>query len=265
MDQKIKIKIENVSKIFKLGKGREVHALKDISLNIYENEFLAIVGPSGCGKSTLLFTIAGVEYPTNGFVYYNDIKITGPSKERGVVFQTDAVFPWLTVRKNIEYGPKSRGISNNKIKEITDTYLKMVGLEKFENLWPKQLSGGMRKRVDLARALANDPDVLLMDEPFGSLDVITKQILQVEIGNLFTNFKKTIFFVTHDLEEAIFLADRIAIITESPGKIKTLVEVKFKRPRYPEIKTSTKFQKLRAELGSYIETVSTKGKKGEIL
>ncbi|MBM3709130.1 MAG: ATP-binding cassette domain-containing protein, partial [Actinobacteria bacterium] len=173
-------------------------------------------------------------------------------------FQSDAVFPWLTVRQNIEYGPEIRSIPNNEVKEIADTYLKMVGLEKFENLWPKQLSGGMRKRVDLARALANDPDVLLMDEPFGSLDVITKQILQVEIGSLLTNFKKTIFFVTHDLEEAIFLADRIVIMSESPGKIKTVVEVKFGRPRPPQIKVSTKFQKIRAELGSYIETRSIK-------
>jgi len=258
MDKRIKIKVEHVSKIFKLGKNKEVHALDDISLNIYENEFLAIVGPSGCGKSTLLFIIAGVENTTNGFVYCDDKKIIGPSIGRGVVFQSDAVFPWLTVRQNIEYGPEIRSIPNNEVKEIADTYLKMVGLEKFENLWPKQLSGGMRKRVDLARALANDPDVLLMDEPFGSLDVITKQILQVEIGSLLTNFKKTIFFVTHDLEEAIFLADRIVIMSESPGKIKTVVEVKFGRPRPPQIKVSTKFQKIRAELGSYIETRSIK-------
>lgn len=263
MEEKVKIKIENVSKIFQLGKGKVVHALEDFSLDIYENEFLAIVGPSGCGKSTLLFIIAGVEEPTSGAVYYNNVKITGPGSERGVVFQADAVFPWLTVRKNIEYGPKIRGLPNNKVKEISDHYLQLVGLEKFENLWPKQLSGGMRKRVDLARALANDPDVMLMDEPFGALDVITKQILQVEVGNILAKFNKTVFFVTHDLEEAIFLADRVIVVTDRPGRIKTSINIEYERPRLPVIKTSVEFQKLRAKLDSYISII--KEEKEEII
>ncbi|MHB8280145.1 MAG: ABC transporter ATP-binding protein [Candidatus Humimicrobiaceae bacterium] len=252
MINKVKIKVDNVSKIFNLGKGKYIEALENFNLEIFDKEFLAIVGPSGCGKSTLLFMIAGIEEPTKGSIYYENEKIIGTSLERGVVFQSDAVFPWMTVRENIEYGPRIRKISNEKIKEIGDNFLKLVELEKFENVWPKQLSGGMRKRVDLARALANNPDVLLMDEPFGALDVITKENLQIEIDRLFSEFNKTIFFVTHDLEEAIFLADRVIVVTDSPGKIKTSMKINFSRPRLPEIKTTLEFQKLRAQLNKFI-------------
>lgn len=252
MEKNVKIKIENVSKIFHIDKGKEIKALENFNLEIFDREFLAIIGPSGCGKSTLLFIIAGIETPTEGKVYYNNEIIKGPSLERGVVFQSDAVFPWMTVRKNIEYGPRIRGFQKKRVNEIGDSFIKLVGLEKFENAWPKQLSGGMRKRVDLARALANDPDVILMDEPFGALDVITKENLQIEIDKLFIKFNKTVFFVTHDLEEAIFLADRVIVVTDRPGKIKASMEIKFPRPRSPEIKTTIEFQNIRAQLNKYI-------------
>ena len=238
MERAVKIKVDHVSKVYKVKGGMDIHALDEFNLDIYENEFLAIVGQSGCGKSTLLFIIAGLIEPTEGSVYYHGEKITGPDTSRGVVFQEDAVFPWFTVRKNIEYGPRQLMIPDKKVREITDKYMKIVGLEKYENLWPKQLSGGMRKRVDLARAMANDPEVLLMDEPFGALDVITKQNLQVEIESLFSKVRKTILFVTHDLEEAIFLADRVIVTTERPGKIRATIDVEFERPRSPKIKTS---------------------------
>ncbi len=252
MNRKTKIKIDNVSKIFKAKKGKEVHALDKINLEIYENEFLTVVGPSGCGKSTLLFMIAGTEEPTSGAIYYEKNKIIGPSAERGVVFQADAVFPWMTVLQNIAYGPRIKGLAKEKVRKMAKNYIDIVGLNNFEDSWPKHLSGGMKKRVDLARTLVNDPDVLLMDEPFGSLDVLTKQKLQVEIGNIFNKFKKTIFFVTHDLEEAIFLSDRVILITGRPGRIKKIIKIDFKRPRQPNIKTSSEFQKVRAELNNDI-------------
>ena len=160
--------------------------------------------------------------------------------------------PLVDCSKNIEYGPRQLKKPVKEINEITDKYMKIVGLEKYGHLWPKQLSGGMRKRVDLARALANDPEILLMDEPFGALDVITKQNLQVEIMNLFSHVKKTVLFVTHDLEEAIFLADRVVVTSERPGKIKETVEIPFERPRLPKIKTSVEFQKMREKLSSYL-------------
>lgn len=254
MDKGVKIRVEHVSKVFTIKGGLDIHALEDINLDIYENEFLAIVGPSGCGKSTLLFIIAGTIEPTEGSIYYNGKKIIGPEPNRGVVFQEDAVFPWMTVRQNVKYGPKQLKLPADKVSEIADKYLKIVGLDKYGKLWPKQLSGGMRKRVDLARAKANEPDVLLMDEPFGALDVITKQNLQVEISELFGKVKKTIFFVTHDLEEAIFLADRVIVSTERPGKIKKTVEIEFERPRSPHIKASIEFQKLREDLNANLGT-----------
>lgn len=253
MSRSVKIKVEHVSKTFIVKGGMKIHALDDFNFDIYEKEFLAIVGPSGCGKSTLLSIIAGLLKPTEGYIYHDEEKITGPDQKRGVVFQRDAVFPWLTVRKNIEYGPLQRNPTAKNAKEIASRYLKIVGLEKYENLWPKQLSGGMRKRVDLARALANDPEVLLMDEPFGSLDVMTKQNLQVEVSNLVIKFKKTVFFVTHDLEEAIFLADRVVVVSEQPGRIKAIVQIGFERPRLPSIRTTVEFQKLRGKLGAFID------------
>jgi NitT/TauT family transport system ATP-binding protein len=251
-NSKVTLRIDRISKVFNINKGQSIPALDDFSLEIYENEFLAVVGPSGCGKTTLLSMVAGLYAPTDGVIYCNDVKVTGPDFRRGVVFQQDAVFPWLSVRKNVEYGPQQRGLPKEQITQIVDHYLEVVSLKDFENAWPKQLSGGMRKRVDLARALANDPEVLLMDEPFGALDVITKENLQVEIGSIFSTLKKTVLFITHDLEEAIFLADRVVVMTERPGSIKISMQIDFSRPRLPSIKTTPEFQEIRRKMNSYL-------------
>lgn len=252
MARKIKISVKGVSKKYPLEGNKVVHALDDFGLDIYENEFLAIVGPSGCGKSTLLFIIAGLLEPSSGSVYCDGVEIKGPSPKRGVVFQRDAVFPWLTVRGNVQYGPVQMNMSKKEVQRITDEYLDLVGLKEFHHMWPKELSGGMRKRVDLARALATDPDVLLMDEPFGALDVITRQNLQVELSRMFSGITKTVFLVTHDLEEAIFLADRVVVVTEQPGRIRKTINVQFSKPRDAGIKLSNTFIELRREVGSYI-------------
>lgn len=245
-----KIAAYDVSMLYEAAGGARVHALDRVTVEIQPGEFFCLVGPSGCGKSTLLFIMAGLIEPTGGRVVMNGAEVHGPSVNRGVVFQGDAVFPWMTVRQNVEYGPRQTGVPAPQRKAIVDRLLKLVGLEEFANAWPRQLSGGMKKRVDLARAYANDPEVLFMDEPFGALDVITKENLQIElqkeVGTL--GKQKTIFFVTHDLEEALFLGDTVAVMSPRPGRIIASVNVPFPRPRDPHIKTTTEFQTLRRQL-----------------
>jgi len=210
---------------------------ENININIRNNEFFCIIGPSGCGKTTLLNIIAGFEFPTEGEACQKGARIKGISQERALVFQQDAVFLWLTVYRNVEYGLKVRKVPSRirekRVKELID----MVGLAGFEDAYPRELSGGMRKRVDLARALANDPEILLMDEPFGSIDAITKERLQIRLTEIWESeiSKKTIVFVTHDLEEALFLGDRIAIMQHIKANIPLrIIDVPFKRPRKKE-------------------------------
>ena len=232
---------------FTYTEGQKV--IEDFNLSIYDQELITIVGASGCGKSTLLNIIAGLLPPTHGVVRINGVEITQPGPDRTMVFQDDAVFPWYTVRQNIEYGLRVQKVPEQKRNEQVDHYINLVGLNDARDLYPRQLSGGMRKRVDVARAIATKPEVLLMDEPFAALDVLTKQRLQEEFLNIWSANRVTVIFVTHDLEEALYLSDRVVVMTPNPGRVRALVEVPFGRPREPDIKTELDFQKLRRELG----------------
>ncbi len=252
-----KISLQKINMTFFSKKG-DVHVLDDFDLDISEGEFVCFVGPSGCGKSTLLRIIAGLLTPTSGDLLMNGQAILTPGADRAMVFQDDSVFPWLTVEKNIEYGLKQKNMSRKDRREVTDHYLNLVGLYSRRKAYPKELSGGMRKRVDMARAFANDPEVLLMDEPFGMLDAMTKENLQVETLRIWAETGKTICFVTHDLEEAIYLADRIIVFQSDPGKIHNIYYPEFERPRSVDIKMSPEFQVMRKELIDVMNVLLTK-------
>ena len=240
----VKVKINQVKKIFN-ARGNEVVALNGVDLEIKENEFVCVVGPSGCGKSTLLNIIAGLDVPSSGSVLLDDEEIDGPGPERGVVFQQYALFPWLTVEKNIAFGLKLRGMKKEEIKKETAKYLEIVGLTNFAKSYPKELSGGMRQRVAIARAYAVNPKVLLMDEPFGALDAQTRTQLQSELLQTWEKEQKTCFFITHDVEEAIILAERVVIMSARPGRIKEVVNIDIPYPRTQETKMSPAFLELK--------------------
>lgn len=246
-NSQIDIELDHITHFFEKDK-EPFEVLHDITATIHKNEFISIIGPSGCGKSTLLFIIAGFIMPTQGKARHRSVDVHAPSKDRGIVFQADAVFPWLTVRGNIEFGLKSLGLSKEEMRRIVDDYIRLVQLEGFENLYPKQLSGGMRKRVDVARTFAINPDVLLLDESFGSLDAQTKELLQVELLDLWEKEKKTAVFVTHDIEEAIFLADKVYVMSANPGTISEKIDIPFDRPRTVELKLEREFTELRHHL-----------------
>lgn len=246
------IKLNNVSKIYH-SKKKEFIALKDINLEVLNNEFVCVVGPSGCGKSTLLRMIAGLEEISSGEITMGDSIIKAPSAERGMVFQNYTLFPWLTVEKNIAFGLKLRKLPKNEIEEKVTRYLKIIELEKFRNSYPKELSGGMKQRVAIARALANSPKVLLMDEPFGALDPYTKASMQILARKIWEEEKTTIVFITHDIDEAIFLADRLYILSANPGKIRAEVPIYLGRKRELEIKDSQKFILMRQILSGVMQ------------
>lgn len=210
---------QGLNKIFKTDKGEEVHALSNVNLAVKSNEFVCIVGPSGCGKSTLLRILAGLESSSNGRTLMKGAEITGPGRERGMVFQEYSLMPWRNVSENIWMGPELSGKSSEICRSIAQKYIELVKLDGFERAMPYELSGGMRQRVAIARALANDPDILLMDEPFGALDSYTRIILQKELLNIWQAHRKTVLFVTHSVDEAVFLADRIVVMSSRPGKI----------------------------------------------
>ena len=223
---------KHVSKVFESGRSKDaVVALQDISLEVKENEFVSIVGPSGCGKSTLLSIIGGFEKPTRGQVFLGGKPIDGPSRERGFVFQADALFQWLSVEENVSYGLRVQGYPRDKQREIVDRNLELVGLTKFRGLAPRQLSGGMRQRVAIARALATDPRILLLDEPFGALDVLTRKKMQDELARIWDQTHKTVVLVTHAIDEALLMSDRIFVMTRSPGRIRRSLDVELERPR----------------------------------
>jgi NitT/TauT family transport system ATP-binding protein len=224
------LEIKGVNKLF-LSDGKEMEALHDINLSIRENEFVCFIGPSGCGKTTLLRIIAGLEKATSGTISLAGEPITGPGPERGMVFQEYSLFPWRTVLENISFGPELKGAPAPERKARSRQYLKMVGLERFEARYPHELSGGMKQRVAIARALVNDPRALLMDEPFGALDAQTRNIMQAELLRIWEEEKKTVVFVTHSVDEAIYLADRIVIMSARPGRIKDIIEISIPRPR----------------------------------
>lgn len=238
------IQISNVSKKFCSG-GREVVALSDINLDIKSGEFICLLGPSGCGKSTLLNAVAGFASPTEGSILVDGKLMPHPGPDRGMVFQEYALFPWMTVEQNIAFGLKINKLPKAEIKEKVSELLTMLNLQDFRDRYPKDLSGGMRQRVAIARVLALDSPIMLMDEPFGALDSLTRRTLQDELLRIWSVYKKTIIFVTHSIDESIYLADRIVVMTYRPGKIKKDVIVTLPRLRDP---SSAGFNELKAEL-----------------
>lgn len=243
----IKVSIRNVVKKYDTRNG-EMIALNGANLDIMENEFICVIGPSGCGKSTLLNIIAGLLEPTSGEVIVDGHKVEGTGVDRGVVFQQYALFPWLTVKKNVQFGLKLQGKSQKEMDAIAEKYIKMVGLEKFIDSYPKELSGGMKQRVAIARAYAVQPEVLLMDEPFGALDAQTRTQLQSELIRTWQEEKKTCFFITHDVEEAIILATKVIVMSARPGRIKTIIDIDLPYPRTQEMKMEQQFLDLKARI-----------------
>lgn len=250
-ENNVRVKIDNVRKVFNTRNG-EMVALNGVSLDIHNNEFICVVGPSGCGKSTLLNIIAGLTEPTSGKVYCDGKEVTGTGTERGVVFQQYALFPWLTVKKNVMFALEMRSVKGKEAEEEALKYLAMVDLVKFADHYPKELSGGMKQRVAIARAYAANPEVLLMDEPFGALDAQTRTQLQTELLETWEREKKTCFFITHDVEEAIILAQRVIIMSARPGRIKDIVDVNIPYPRTQETKLTPEFNELKNHIWSQV-------------
>jgi nitrate ABC transporter ATP-binding subunit len=249
------IDIQGVSKIFSIG-GKTVQALREVNLTINKGEFVCLIGASGCGKSTLLRIMAGFEKPSSGIVNMYGMPVDGPSPERGMVFQDYGLFPWLTVKENIAFGQRQRNLPKAQLNEIANHFTDMVGLTKFADYYPGQLSGGMKQRVSIARVLANDCEVLLMDEPFGALDALTREKLQQDLLEIWERTKVTVVFVTHAVEEAVMLSDRVVVMTAGPGRIEQDIHLTLERPR--DI-TDIAFNEVRRDLTQYLTShVSTK-------
>jgi NitT/TauT family transport system ATP-binding protein len=242
----------------------EVEAVKGVSIHVDPGEFVSVIGPSGCGKSTLLNAVAGFLKPTAGTVTVDAEAVDGPSADRGMVFQQYSLFPWKTVRGNVEFGLKMKGKDRYRRETAARTLLGLAGLLQFENYYPERLSGGMKQRVGIVRALATEPKVLLLDEPFGSLDAQTRVIMQQILTNMWQRLKISVLFVTHDIDEAIFLSDRVYCMTARPGTIKSEIMVPLERPRQPAMMLSTEFLALRRGLMSLIREESLKAMGGEI-
>jgi NitT/TauT family transport system ATP-binding protein len=242
------IVIDHVGKVFSAD-GKEVVALQDISLSIPHGQFTCLLGPSGCGKSTLLNAVAGFAPPTTGTIMADGQPVAGPGPERGMVFQEYALFPWMTVEQNVAFGLEIKRVPRDEIKRRVDELLRLLSLSDFRARYPKDLSGGMRQRVAIARVLALDSPVMLMDEPFGALDALTRRNLQDELLRIWAELKKTILFVTHSIEEAIYLADRIVVMTYRPGTVKRDIVVDLPRPRDP---AAPEFNALKRELGMLV-------------
>jgi NitT/TauT family transport system ATP-binding protein len=244
-----KLLVQEVSRVVPGVRGAgSVRALEPTNLEVAENDFITILGPSGCGKSTLLRIVAGLDEPTSGSVLLDGLTVRGPGADRGMVFQSYTLFPWLTVAENIAYGLLEKGMSPSERQVIVDAYIEKVGLRGFENHYPKQLSGGMQQRTAIARALANDPAILLLDEPFGALDNQTRSLMQELLLGIWERERKTVLFVTHDIEEAIFLASRVVVMTARPGRVKADLAVDLPHPRHYTMKTSSEFSALKARL-----------------
>ena len=243
-----RLKVDNVSLRYQSPKGETFTALDRVSFEVPDQQFAVIVGPSGCGKSSLLYLTAGLAEPSEGDIYVGGQKVNGPGADRGMVFQGYTLFPWLTVRQNIEFGLKRRKLPSNEIRTIVEFYLNEVGLAKFAEHYPKQLSGGMMQRVAIARALANDPQILLMDEPFGALDSQTRLQMQQLLLQVWGNSKKTVVFVTHDIDEAILLADRIYVMGARPGHIKEILDVPIERPRNLDVVMEPEFIRMKRHI-----------------
>lgn len=243
------ITCEKVVKSYETSRG-VVDVVKDFSLNVEENDFVVLFGPGQCGKSTLLKCMSGLEMPTSGRILLNEKPVTGPGPDRGFVYQRTSLFPWLTVMGNVEFGPKARGVGKKERREKAQHYIDLVGLTGFENSYPNQLSGGMQQRVGIARAYCNEPDVLFLDEPFGHLDAQTRYLMQEDIIKIWEKEKRTIIFVTNNIEEAVYLADKIVVLHSCPTSIQTQYEINLPRPRDY---TSDEFLALREEISSVID------------
>ena len=251
-----KIRAEHIDKVYKTGK-KSVAAIEDVSIDIQDNDFVCIVGPSGCGKSTLLRMLAGLDFPSAGNIIVNDRKVTGPGPDRGMVFQTYTLFPWMNVEDNIKFGLKIKKLPKAEQQEIADRYLKIIGLEKFAKSYSKELSGGMKQRVAIARALANQPEVLLMDEPFGALDPHTKSMMQLLMREIWVKEHPTVVFITHDIDEAVFLADKIYVMSARPGKMIKRVNVYLPHKRTLDLKDSPEFIKIRKGINDLLYMANT--------
>jgi NitT/TauT family transport system ATP-binding protein/sulfonate transport system ATP-binding protein len=244
-----KLVIDGVSRTFPgVHGGAPTRALEPLDLAVDDNDFITILGPSGCGKSTLLRIVAGLDRPTSGKVVLDGEPVTRPGPDRGMVFQSYTLFPWLTARENICFGLRERGAPVAEQRRISESWIGKVGLRGFENHFPKMLSGGMQQRTALARALANDPKILLLDEPFGALDNQTRALMQEMLLALWEAERKTVLFVTHDIEEAIFMANRVVVMSARPGRIKAEVAVDLPHPRHYRVKTTPEFAALKARL-----------------
>ena len=249
-----KLELRNVTKTFKTEEG-ELTALENINLAIKPSEFLCIIGPSGCGKSTLLRLIAGLDDPSSGEILLDGKELRGPSQDRGMVFQEYSLFPWRTVLKNVTFGLEIQGIDKQEQYKIAEEYIELVGLKGFEKRYPYELSGGMKQRVAIARALATEPAILLMDEPFGSVDAQTRNILQEELLDIWKRAKKTILFVTHSVDEAVYLADRVAVVSSRPGCLVKCAKIDIPRPRK---RTSVEVNEFRGKLLVWLSLERTK-------
>ncbi|MCW5729470.1 MAG: ABC transporter ATP-binding protein [Alphaproteobacteria bacterium] len=254
-----KLVIDGVNRIFPGVRGAvPTEALKPTSLEVQDNDFITILGPSGCGKSTLLRIVAGLDRPTAGRVLLDGEPVLAPGPERGMVFQSYTLFPWLTVQQNICFGLREKGVPPARQQEIAAHYVGRVGLRGFEHHYPKMLSGGMQQRTAIARALANDPKILLLDEPFGALDNQTRSLMQELLLGIWEQDRKTVLFVTHDIEEAIFMANRVVVMTARPGRIKCDLAIDLPHPRHYTIKTSPEFSAYKARLTEEIRVESLK-------
>ncbi len=252
-----KLVIEGVSRIFPgVHGGEPTRALEPIDLRIADNDFITVLGPSGCGKSTLLRIVAGLDHPTTGTVLLDGQKVTRPGPDRGMVFQSYTLFPWLTVRENICFGLRERGVPAAAQQRISEEWIGKVGLRGFERHLPKMLSGGMQQRTALARALANEPKILLLAEPFGALDNQTRALMQEMLLAIWEAERKTVIFVTHDIEEAIFMASRVVVMSARPGRIKAELAVDLPHPRHYTMKTTPDFAALKARLTEEIRIES---------
>jgi NitT/TauT family transport system ATP-binding protein/sulfonate transport system ATP-binding protein len=254
-----KLVIDGVSRVFPgVRGGAPTQALQETHLQVADNDFICILGPSGCGKSTLLRIVASLDRPTTGRVALDGEPVTRPGPDRGMVFQSYTLFPWLTVRQNICFGLREKGVPQAEQDRVAAHFVERVGLRGFESHYPKMLSGGMQQRTALARALANDPKILLLDEPFGALDNQTRALMQELLLGIWESDRKTVLFVTHDIDEAIFMANRVAVMTARPGRIKSDVRIDLPHPRHYTVKTTPEFSSYKARLTEEIRAESIK-------
>ncbi len=256
---------DRLSRTFDSG-GNTVTALSDVSIEVRKREFISVIGPSGCGKSTLIRILAGLDYPTGGAIYLDGKTVVGPGADRGMVFQNYTLFPWLTVEKNVMFGPKMKGVSRRAAREQARHWLEVIGLSRFADAYPNELSGGMKQRVAIARALANEPRILLMDEPFGALDAQTRCEMQAHLLRIWENVDVTVLFITHDLDEAVYLSDRIVVLGAHPGRVLEIIDVPVSRPRSVEQFLSGHFlaTKKRLEELIYANEMTSKQKAGTV-